>query len=188
VDWDGVVAGLFDPSCTGCHGASLQSGGLDLSSYTAAVAGGAGGAGVVPGDAAGSVIVQVQEAGGHPGQLSAADLDLIREWIDGGAVEAGSAGTTPPVAAGTTWDGAISGLFDPGCTGCHGASLQSGGLDLSSYAAAVAGGGRGAGVVPGDAAGSVIVQILEAGGHPGQLSAADLARLKEWIDSGAGES
>ena len=182
--WDGTVAALFNPSCTGCHGVGLQSGGLDLSSYAAAVAGGGRGAGVVPGDAAASVIVLVQEAGGHPGQLSADELALVREWIDGGAAES-DGGDTSPVAAGTTWNADIAGFFDPACTGCHGATLQSGGLDLSSYAGAVVGGGRGAGIVPGDSAGSVIVQILDAGGHPAGLSAQDLSRLKEWIDAGA---
>ena len=185
--WDDAVAAVFDPGCTGCHGANLQSGGLDLSSYATAVAGGGTGAGVVPGDASGSVIVQVQGSGSHPGLLSAEDLALVKEWIDAGAAEAGGGGATPPVAAGTTWDGAIAGLFDPSCTTCHGANLQSGGLDLSSYSAAMAGGGRGAGLVPGDAAGSVIVQILDAGVHPAVLSAEDLTKLKEWIDAGATE-
>ena len=188
VDWDGVIAGMLDPSCTGCHGAGMQSGGLDLSSYAAAVAGGDGGAGVVPGDAAGSVIFQVMDAGGHPGQLSAADLAVLSEWIDAGAAETGGADVTPPAASGTSWDGAVSAVFDPGCTACHGANLQSGGLDLSSYAATVAGGAGGAGVVPGDAAASVIFQVQDAGGHPGQWSAEDLALVKDWIDSGAAES
>ncbi|MFC2177072.1 c-type cytochrome domain-containing protein [Actinomycetota bacterium] len=179
--WDGAVAVVFDPSCTSCHGAALQSGGVDLSSYTAAVAV------VVPGDSAGSVVVQVMEAGGHPVQLSAEDLALVKDWIDAGAAETDGGGAAPPVAAGTTWNGAVAGLFDASCTACHGANLQSGGLDLSSLSAVLAGGGRGAGVVPGDAAGSVIVQILEAGGHPAQLSAEDLDRLKEWIDAGASE-
>jgi hypothetical protein len=65
--------------------------------------------------------------------------------------------------------------------------VQTAGLDLSSYEAAVAGGNRGAGIVPGDAAASVIVQIMEAGGHPGQLAEADLALLMAWIDAGAPE-
>ena len=187
VDWDGVIAGMFDPSCTSCHGAGMQSGGLDLSSYAAAVAGGDGGAGVVPGDSAASVIYQIQEAGGHLGQLSAEDIAVLGAWIDAGAPETGGGGT-PPTAAGVSWDGTVATLLDPACTGCHGAGLQSGGLDLSSYAAAVAGGAGGAGVVPGDSAASVLVQVQEAGGHPGQLSADDLAVLTEWIDAGAAES
>jgi cytochrome c5 len=182
VSWDGTVAALFDPACTGCHGAGLQSGGIDLSSYAATVAGGASGAGVVPGDSAASVLVQVQEAGGHPGQLSAEALAVVMEWIDAGAAESGGGGPAPPTAAGVSWDGEVAVVFDPACTGCHGAGLQSGGVDLSSYSAAVAV------TVPGDAAGSVIVQVMEAGGHPGQLSDEHLALVKEWIDGGAAES
>lgn len=183
--WNDQIAALLDGRCTICHGSNIQSAGLDLSTYAGALAGGESGAAVAPGSAAGSMIVQIMEAGGHFEQLTDDELAGLRGWIDAGAEEGDAA--APPAAGAVDWDGAIAALFDPSCTGCHGAGLQSGGLDLSSYAAAVAGGGRGAGVVPGDSAGSVIVQILDAGGHPVVLSAEDLARLKEWIDAGAAE-
>jgi len=41
--------------------------------------------------------------------------------------------------------------------------------------------------VQGDSAGSVLVQVMEAGGHPGRLSDKHLALVKEWIDAGASE-
>lgn len=94
--------------------------------------------------------------------------------------------TTTVVAAAVTWDAVVGALFDPACTGCHGAAATSG-LDVSSFAAAVAGGNRGAGVEPGDPDGSVIVQIMEAGGHPAMLSADDIATLRDWIAAGAPE-
>jgi formate dehydrogenase gamma subunit len=95
--------------------------------------------------------------------------------------------TTGAAVAGDAWDGAVAALFDPKCTACHGAALQTSGLDLSSYDAALAGGAGGAGIVPGDAAASIIVQIMEAGGHPAVLSAEEMAQLREWIDAGAAE-
>jgi hypothetical protein len=59
---------------------------------------------------------------------------------------------------------------------------------VTTYAAVLAGGTDGPGVVPGDAAASEILVIQEAGGHPGQLSAADVAALRAWIEAGAPES
>jgi mono/diheme cytochrome c family protein len=183
--WDGVVAAFFDASCTGCHGTSLQSGGLDLSSYEAAVAGGASGPGIVPGDAGASSIVR-KMAAPHPGLLSDEDLAAVIRWIDAGAPEEAATPTTTTtvVTASSTWDGSISALFNPACTGCHGTS---GGLDLSSYEAALAGGASGAGFVPGDAVASVLVQKM-SGAHPGLLSEEDLELLKAWIDAGATEN
>lgn len=185
--WDGVVSVLFNPSCTGCHGANLQSGGLDLSSYESAVTGGDSGPGIVPSDAAASVIVQTMESGAHPGLLSTEDLALLTEWIDAGAAESTTGGgtTDTTVAAGDTWDAGVAALFNPTCTGCHGTL---GGLDLSSYAVALAGGDSGAGILPGNAADSLIVEKMESGAHPALLSAEDLARLRAWIDAGAAEN
>jgi len=188
VGWSDTIAAFFSPTCTVCHGGDLQLGGLSLASYSAALAGGSAGPGVVPGDPEASVIVQVME-GGHPATLSSAQLDTLREWIAAGAPEEPGGGTTTSTTAGQagalTWDGAIAALFDPSCTTCHGANLQSGGLSLASYEAALAGGGRGPGVVAGDPEASVIVQIMDAGGHPAVLSADDLATLREWIAAGA---
>lgn len=101
-----------------------------------------------------------------------------------------TAGTTPDsvVTADVTWEGRVAGLFDPKCTACHGSGLQTSGLDLSSYAAAVAGGSRGPGIVPGDAAGSVVVQIMESAAHPALLTDDEIAVVKAWIDAGAAES
>jgi formate dehydrogenase gamma subunit len=97
--------------------------------------------------------------------------------------------TSTTVAAGDlTWDGAVAAFFNPACTACHGANVQTSGLDLSSYAAALAGGSRGPGIVPGDAAGSVVVEIMESGSHPALLSAGEIAALVDWIDSGAAEN
>ena len=62
-----------------------------------------------------------------------------------------------------------------------------GGLNLTTYADAMAGGSSGEVIVPGDAAASEIVQIQQAGEHPGQLTPDEIAQLIEWIDAGAPE-
>ncbi len=185
--WDGVVSVLFNPKCTGCHGDSLQSGGLDLSSFDTALTGGGSGPGIVANDADASIIVQKMESGAHPALLTDEEIALLKAWIDDGAAEtaAGGGTTDTTVAAGDSWSSAIAALFNPTCTGCHGTM---GGLDLSSYATALTGGTSGPGIVPGDGVGSVIVQKMESGSHPGLLSAEDLAGLIAWIDAGADEN
>jgi formate dehydrogenase gamma subunit len=92
--------------------------------------------------------------------------------------------TTMAPPADATWD-TVAAFFDPACTSCHGDNLQTAGLSLASYEAALAGGSSGPGIVPGDPEGSVIVQVMEAGGHPALLDAGQLATLREWILAGA---
>jgi len=42
---------------------------------------------IIPGNAAGSKLVQVQQKGGHFGQLSASELAKVIAWIQAGAPE-----------------------------------------------------------------------------------------------------
>jgi mono/diheme cytochrome c family protein len=77
---------LFQAKCTACHGAGAL-GGLNLSTYADAMRGGNTGPVIVPGDAANSVLVQRQQAGGHPGQLSPEEIAQVIEWINAGALE-----------------------------------------------------------------------------------------------------
>jgi hypothetical protein len=59
-----------------------------MATYQAALLGGnSGRPGIVPGDPAGSVLVEVQQAGGHPGQLTDEELQAVIEWIEAGALE-----------------------------------------------------------------------------------------------------
>jgi cytochrome b subunit of formate dehydrogenase/mono/diheme cytochrome c family protein len=90
----------------------------------------------------------------------------------------------PASASADTWDGGIGTLLSAQCSVCHGTS---GGLDLSTYASALQGGGSGPAIIPGDSDASVLVRVQSVGGHLGQLTAEDLARIVEWIKAGAVE-
>jgi hypothetical protein len=90
----------------------------------------------------------------------------------------------PSTTTATTWDGGIGAMLQSKCSMCHGTS---GGLSLASFADALKGGTNGAVIIPGDANTSTIVKVMEAGGHPGQLTADELAALKAWILAGAPE-
>jgi cytochrome b subunit of formate dehydrogenase len=82
----GFVGPLFQQKCAMCHGASAAAG-LNLTTYADAIKGAKDGPVIVPGNADGSKLVQVQSAGGHPGQLGADELAQIIAWIASGALE-----------------------------------------------------------------------------------------------------
>lgn len=90
-----------------------------------------------------------------------------------------------PVAA-NTWDGNFGGLFRDRCSTCHGFT-KVGGLTLAKYEDALAGGKSGPAIVPGDPDTSLLVIVQQRGGHPGQLTADELAQVIEWIRNGAPE-
>lgn len=94
--------------------------------------------------------------------------------------------STPAVASALTWDNSIGAMLQTKCTACHGATAMAG-LNLSTYADAMKGSNSGPVIIPGDAANSLIVQKQQAGGHPGQLTAEEIAQLIEWINAGAPE-
>lgn len=78
------------------------------------------------------------------------------------------------------------------CASCHGATKQSGGLSLASRERMLAGGKSGPAIEVGDAAGSLLVELVEHAdarrrmpkkGPP--LAAEEVADLRAWIDAGA---
>ncbi|MFN0069373.1 MAG: DUF1553 domain-containing protein [Limisphaerales bacterium] len=79
------------------------------------------------------------------------------------------------------------------CVACHGPDKQQGGLRLDRREDALGGGDSGAPWIPGEAAGSLLIQVVE-GRHADiermpkkkdALPASDLAALRRWIDAGA---
>jgi cytochrome b subunit of formate dehydrogenase len=84
--WDNAIGTMLQTKCGMCHG-SAATAGLDLSTYATAIKGGTSGPAIVPGDAANSLIVKKQQAGGHPGQLTPDEIAQLIEWINAGAPE-----------------------------------------------------------------------------------------------------
>ncbi len=101
-----------------------------------------------------------------------------------------AAPTSAPVAGGetgaVTWT-QIGSIFSSKCAMCHSSALATNGLNLSTYADAIKGANDGPVIVPGDSAGSKLFQVQSKGGHPGQLTADELAIIQAWIDAGAPE-
>lgn len=93
VDFAREVRPILEKACYACHGAEKQKGGLRLDVRTPALRGGESGAAIVPGKAGGSLLIKlvsgedpdrVMPAKGEP--LTAAQVGVLRAWIDGGAV------------------------------------------------------------------------------------------------------
>ena len=84
--YDSYVGPLFVAKCGVCHGSSTAQKGLDLTTYEGAMAGGDSGPVILPGDSAGSLLVEVQ-SGLHFTTFSDEELDSIKKWIDAGAPE-----------------------------------------------------------------------------------------------------
>ena len=87
VDYETEIQPIFDLRCTNCHGSS---GGLNLTSYNGVISGGNSGSSVVPGDHINSVLWQRIADGSMPpggNDLTSAQIDLIAQWIDEGALE-----------------------------------------------------------------------------------------------------
>ncbi len=99
--------------------------------------------------------------------------------------------TLPPTPTGAasviqaeTWSLGFEALFRNRCGTCHGVTAV-GGLSLATYEKALQGGKDGPAIVPGDPEASKLVEIQGAGGHPGQLTDAELEQVIEWIAAGA---
>lgn len=81
-------------------------------------------------------------------------------------------------------------LLQEKCAACHNHTVRQGGLNLESYEALRSGGKRGAPIVPGKSAESLLVRMLEGSLKPqmplgDKLSEAEIKLLKDWIDAGA---
>ena len=81
-------------------------------------------------------------------------------------------------------------IMERTCWNCHGAAIQSSGLDLSTREKALEGGNRGPAIVPGDAAASRLFRQLAGMEGPVMplgvpLPEEDVEKFRAWIDAGA---
>jgi len=92
IDFARDIAPVLKRNCQGCHGAGMQQSGFRLDDGVAALKGGYSGASILPGKSAESPLVhRVSAVKGVPTmppagrRLTAAEVGLIRAWIDQGA-------------------------------------------------------------------------------------------------------
>src|SRR5688500_16594838 len=75
------------------------------------------------------------------------------------------------------------------CLNCHNADKKKAGLDLSSFGGAMAGGGTGKALEPGDPDASLLYRLVTHAEEPnmppkGKLPDTDLSTIKSWIAGG----
>ncbi len=118
-----AVLQVMEGNCTSCHSGSAPSAGLDLSrdTFCDVVLNGEL---VVPGDSAGSLLVQRIEGNPSPmppaGLMEDGNVAIVADWVDAGADCTSSGGGSGGEDTGTPADGAS--IFASSCAGCHGAN------------------------------------------------------------------
>ncbi len=102
VTFDEHIAPLLKQRCGSCHNPTAKKGDLDVTTYLNLMKGGGSGDSVSPGDADGSYLYALVTHKSEPfmpqnaDKLPDAELDLIKRWINGGALEnAGSTAAKP---------------------------------------------------------------------------------------------
>jgi uncharacterized membrane protein len=96
--------------------------------------------------------------------------------------------TQSPKGANVSFVKDINPLLQSRCVSCHGGQQAPRGLNLQSYDSLMAGSQNGPVLIAGDAANSLIVQLVTAGKMPKrgpQLTPAEVQMLSDWINAGA---
>ncbi|MBV8880313.1 MAG: hypothetical protein JO332_10135 [Planctomycetaceae bacterium] len=94
VTYQDHVLPILTTHCLGCHNADKKKGDLDLSSYSATMAGGGSGEAAVAGDSGASVLYKVVAHLAEPKmppkkpRISDAEIAVLKKWIDGGLIDA----------------------------------------------------------------------------------------------------
>jgi cytochrome c553 len=87
--------------CLKCHGTTKPKAGLDLRTRAGMLKGGESGPALVPGASAKSLVFEMVHKGDMPpdkeGKLTAAEIALVKAWIDGGAPAAPASSPAEPV-------------------------------------------------------------------------------------------
>lgn len=93
ITYDDHIFPIFESSCLNCHNPDKKKGGLDLSTFQGAIAGGSGGKVAMAGDGASSKLytttIHTEEPVMPPegDKIDKKHADLIRTWIDEGLLE-----------------------------------------------------------------------------------------------------
>lgn len=93
INYDEHVLPIFMAKCASCHNQDKARGGFALESFDKIMAGGSSGQVIAPGDAQGSRLFRLLTHEEEPkmpqgaAKLDDASLDIVRKWIDGGALK-----------------------------------------------------------------------------------------------------
>ena len=180
VCFEGEILPIFQSSCAkgGCHDAATHEEGYVFDNYANITR-----KGIKPGKPNDSEVLEVIEEGEMPPEgntpLTADQIALIRQWISEGAKNTTNCSDCD--ADVYTYSGAIQGIMQTNCVGCHSTILPNGSVDLSTYSGveAVAIDGRLLGTVTH----SIGYSAMPQGGK--KLSDCNISQIERWVADGA---
>ena len=195
------IAPILEANCLACHGSAQLQANLDLRSRDSILKGGNSGPAVIPGQPLQSLLLEKVSSGSMPpgdGSLSPDQNDLIRRWIETGALRQGEKLESSPKIE---KHGEVSGreiavtILNVKCLLCHGRRKQEGGLDLRSRVSLLKGGNSGPAIVPGKPGESLLIKRVLSEEMPPlkdqarlsvrPVTSGELEKLRGWIAAGA---
>ena len=102
--------------------------------------------------------------------------------------EAAAPATEASTSSGASFANDVMPILAGSCTECHGGNQTKAGLNMTTYEGLMAGSFNGAVVVPGDSAGSVLVQFVAEGKMPKRgpkLTPEQVKVISDWVAAGA---
>lgn len=183
--FESEVLPLFQSYCAsaGCHGNGSSAEGVSLDSYAHITAGD----NIVPNRLYDSKVFDAMTGGGEeampPGgrpQLTEEQIRLIGTWIMQGAENTTNCDTACDSSI-YTFSAVIAPMMQQHCTGCHGGSVPSGGINLTNWS----------GVHAAAIDGSLLGSVNHAGGYEpmpqgtSKLSDCRISQISNWINAGA---
>jgi mono/diheme cytochrome c family protein len=189
VDYATQIQPIFTNNCAPCHTSSPYQNNFNLTSYASVMQGDSdNGPVIVAGDADNSLLVGRLEATAGSvmppgGALLQSQIDLIRQWIDEGALE--SAGGSGGGGISLTDD--VMPILQGNCVVCHSPPDPQDNFDLSTYEALMGSGN----VEPFDPNDSKLVEHLEGTRDPQMplggpyLAQETINVIRQWIVEGA---
>ena len=194
------VAPIFQARCLICHGDDMQQNGLDLRTRDSVLRGGESGSAIVPGSAAKSLLFEQISSGAMPmsgSPLNDEDIELIRQWIDRGALIEGEdvQEASQHMSTMISETEIMVPILHVKCIVCHGKQIKEGGLDLRTRAGLLKGGVSGPAIVPGEPEESLLIKRIAAAEMPPPerqfpffvraVTSDELEKLRNWITAGA---
>jgi mono/diheme cytochrome c family protein len=197
--FESAILPVLEARCVACHSGQTPQAQLNLQTKSAIITGGKSGRAIVVGSSEKSLLVEKVVSGSMPPageKLTAAEIALIRLWIDKGAPADGemSQNAAKKSAAEIT-ENEVMPIFQMRCTVCHGKRKQEGGLDLRTQASRMKGGKSGPALVPGKPEESLLMKKVLSGEMPPAKmlyefavrppSSSEVEVLRHWIEAGA---